>query len=118
MLESTHVAQSGLERGLAALAQFGLVRPANVLLTEYLAALTAEDVLEAAAAARLSTVCNRVRYSAVGDHDPELQDAVATLESVATRLTAMSADERRQIARRVRERLPLAAADNLATDSF
>lgn len=118
MLESTHVAQSGLERGLAALAQFGLVRPSNVLLTEYLAALTAEDVLEAAAAARLSAVCNRVRYSAVGDHDPEVQDAVATLESVATRLTAMSADERRQIVRRVRERLPLAAANNLATDSF
>ncbi len=109
MLESTHVAQNGFERGLAALAQLGLVRPANVLLAEYLAALTAEEILDATTAERLSAVYNRVRYSAVSADDPELQEAVATLESVAARLTAWSADERRQVVRRVRA---IAAAAN------
>jgi hypothetical protein len=112
MSESTHVAQNGFERGLATLAQLGLVRPANVLLAEYLAALTAEEILNATTAERLSAVYNRVRYSAVSADDPELQEAVATLESVAARLTAWSADERRQVLRRVRARLPLPPTDD------
>ncbi len=112
MLESTHVAQNGFERGLATLAALGLVRPANILLAEYLAALTAEEILDAATAGRLSAVYNRVRYSAVANDDPELREAIATLESVAARLTAWSADERRQVLRRVRARLPLPPADD------
>src|ERR1700734_19390 len=112
MSESTHVAQNGFERGLATLAQLGLVRPANVPVAEFLAALTAEEILNATTAERLSAVYNRVRYSAVSADDPEPQEAVATLESVAARLTAWSADERRQVVRRVRARLPLPPTDD------
>ena len=44
MLESIRVTQSDREQGLNELETLGLMRPANVLLAEYLEALTAEDV--------------------------------------------------------------------------
>ena len=59
MLQSTRVTQTGLERGLAELETLGLIRPSNVLLAEYLRALTAEDVLDIATADQISAAYNR-----------------------------------------------------------
>jgi hypothetical protein len=104
MLESTQV-RSGLERGLAELESLGLVRPPNVLLAEYLRALTAEDVLDLAAADQVSAAYNCVRYSAAGDGDPQVREAAATLDRVAERLAAMGPQDRQQIAARVCQRI-------------
>ena len=98
MLESTQGERSGLERGLAELAALGLVRPANVLLSEYLSALTAEDLLDVATAERVSAAYNRARYSAAADDYPDLREAVTSLNRVAQRLAALSPHDRQQIA--------------------
>ena len=81
MLESTQVARSGLERGLAELEALGLIRPSHVLPAEYLRALTTEGVLDAATADQVAAAYNRVRYSAAADDDPEVCEAVEALES-------------------------------------
>jgi tetratricopeptide (TPR) repeat protein len=107
MLESAQVARVGFEQALTELEMLGLVRPANVLLAEYLAALRVESVLDDAAAVQISAAYNRVRYSAVADDDPELQEAVASLSRAADAMIAMSAEDRRHLARRVEDRLPV-----------
>jgi tetratricopeptide (TPR) repeat protein len=110
MLESTQVARSGLERGLAELEALGLTRPSHVLPAEFLRALTAEGVLDAVTADRVAATYNRVRYSAAADDDPEVCEAVAALNRVAERLAAMSPLDRRQIAAQVCERMQLLPA--------
>jgi tetratricopeptide (TPR) repeat protein len=105
MLESTQLARSGLEREFVTLEALGLTRPSHVLPAEYLRALTAEGVLDAAAADQVAAAYNRVRYSSVADDDPEVCEAVAALNRVAERLAAMSATDRRQVAAQVCERI-------------
>jgi hypothetical protein len=111
MLESAQVARVGFEQALAELETLGLVRPANVLLAEYLAALRAEGVLDDAAAVQVSAAYNRVCYSAVADDDPQVQAAVASLSRAADAMIAMSAENRRRLARRVEDRLPALATE-------
>ena len=105
MLESTQVVRSGLERNLAELEALGLVRPANVLLSEYLSALLAEDVLDVATAERVSAAYNRARYSAAAADYPDLREAVTSLDQVAQRLAALSPKDRQQIANRIQNRI-------------
>ncbi|HEV3301662.1 MAG TPA: hypothetical protein VG055_18555 [Planctomycetaceae bacterium] len=114
MLESTQGERSGLERGLAELAALGLVRPANVLLSEYLSALTAEDLLDVATAERVSAAYNRARYSAAADDYPDLREAVTSLNRVAQRLAALSPHDRQQIAKRIQGRIQSQPAEQLA----
>ncbi|HEV8004265.1 MAG TPA: hypothetical protein VGP63_30650 [Planctomycetaceae bacterium] len=111
MLESAQVARVGLEQALAKLETLGFVRPANVLLAEYLEALRAEGVLDDAAAVQVSSAYNRMRYSAIADDDPQLQEAVASLSRAAAAMIAMNAEDRRQLARRVGNRLPVLATE-------
>jgi tetratricopeptide (TPR) repeat protein len=110
MLESTQVARSGLERGLAELEALGLIRPSHVLPAEYLRALTTEGVLDAVTADQVAAAYNRVRYSAAADDDPEVCEAAAALNRVAERLAAMSLADRRQVAAQVCERIQLLPA--------
>jgi tetratricopeptide (TPR) repeat protein len=104
-MSSTEVAQTGLDRGLAELERLGLARPSNVLFAEYLSALTAEEVLDAAVAQQIAAAFNRARYSAVSDDDPETNEATTALELAIARLGAMSAEERNEISQRVRDRI-------------
>jgi len=110
MLESTQVARSGLERGLAELEALGLIRPSHVLPAEYLRALTTEGVLDAATADQVAAAYNRVRYSAAADDDPEVCEAAEALNRLAERLAALSPSDRQQVAARVCERIQLLAA--------
>jgi hypothetical protein len=113
-MESRQVGRSGLERGLAELQALGLVRPANVLLSEYLFALTAEDVLDVATAERVSAAYNRAKYSVAADDYPDVREAVASLDRVAQRLAAQSPQDRQQIAKRIQDRIPTQPAEQLA----
>jgi hypothetical protein len=110
--------RNGLERGLAQLEALGLIRPPHVLLAEYLDALTAEGVLDAATAEQVSAAYNRLRYSALFDDDPRTGEAIASLECVATRLAALSVEQRQQIAARVRERIPALLIEQPAETLF
>jgi hypothetical protein len=111
MLESTQVARTRVERGLAQLQTLGLCRPSNVLWAEYLQALTAEDVLDVVTADGVSAAYNRVRYSAVPDDDREVSDAVVALDRVAADVAAMSSQARQKLAQRLSNRLTSAPAD-------
>jgi tetratricopeptide (TPR) repeat protein len=117
MLESTQVAPTGLERGLAELGAFGLVRPPQILLAEYLRTLTAENVLDLATAEQVTAAYNRVHYSAAGEDDPDVLAAVAALGLVAQRLAAMNLEERRQVAARVWGRLESQRPEELERDT-
>jgi hypothetical protein len=113
MLESTQLARTRVEQGLAELQTLGLRRPSHVLLAEYLRALTAEDVLDAVTADRVSAAYNRVRYSAVPDEDPQISDAAAALDRVAADVAAMTRQARQQLAQRLSNRLTSAPPDPL-----
>src|SRR5580692_7644518 len=106
-MSTTQVAQNGLDRGLGELETLGLTRPPNVLLTEYLNVLTAEDVLDAALAAQIAAAFNRVRYSAVPADDTQVNDAAASLDRAVARLAAMNPERRTEISERVRNRIYL-----------
>jgi hypothetical protein len=114
MLESAQVVCSGLERGLSELEALGLVRPANVLLSEYLSALTAEDVLEVATAERVSAAYNRAKYSAAADDYSDVREAVTSLDRAAQRLAALSPQDRQQIAKRIQDRIQSQPAEQPA----
>jgi len=102
---STQSTENGLEQGLAALEAFGLIRPPNVLLTEYLNALIAEDVLDSAAAGQIADAYNRARYATDASEQANVSDATAALQQVAARLVAMTAEDRQQLAQRIRDRI-------------
>jgi hypothetical protein len=95
------IAQNRLGQALAQLETLGLRRPANVLLAEYLSALTAEGVLDGATAEQVCAAFNSVRYSSVPVDDPQLSEAIASLEQVGARLAAMTPEDRQQLAERV-----------------
>jgi tetratricopeptide (TPR) repeat protein len=101
---STHSTENGLEQGLAALETFGLVRPPNVLLTEYLSALMAEDVLDALGAGRIADAYNRARYATDAGDPVDVSDVTTSLQHAAARLAAMTDEERQQLAQRIRDR--------------
>jgi tetratricopeptide (TPR) repeat protein len=103
----TQVAQNGLDRGLVELETLGLTGPPNVLLTEYLNALIAEDILDAALSAQISAAFNRARYAAVPADDAQVNEAAASLDRVVARLAVMSPEKRTQISERVRARIYL-----------
>jgi tetratricopeptide (TPR) repeat protein len=110
-MSSTQVAQSDLDRGLVQLETLVLIRPPNVLLAEYLSALAAEDVLDAATAAQVSRTLNGLRYSVVPLDDGQIGEAAASLVRATDRLAAMSPEDRKQIAERVRNRIQRPAAE-------
>lgn len=107
---TTPLLQNGLDRSLEKLDELGLTRPPNVLLAEYLAALTAAELLDGQAAAKVSAAFNRLRYSVVPEEDPEFREAVIALDAVAERLRAMSPQERERVCQSVLGRLPLPGA--------
>jgi len=82
-----------------------LARPASVLVTEYLAALTAESVVDAETAERVAAAYHRSRYGIVDPGDLDMREVVTRLEKVAAALAAMSDDDRHKLADRVRSRL-------------
>ena len=55
-------AQDALATSLEEFERLGLVRPASVLVTEYLEALTAERVIDAETASRIVAAYHRLRY--------------------------------------------------------
>jgi tetratricopeptide (TPR) repeat protein len=107
VMGSTEVAQNNLDRGLLELERLGLARPPNVLLAEYLSALTAEEVLDVSGAEKISAAFNLVRYSAVAADDAQVDEGAAVLNRVAERLAALSPEKRTQISERVCARIYL-----------
>jgi tetratricopeptide (TPR) repeat protein len=105
-MASTQVAHNALDRALLELESLGLARPTNILLAEYLIALSAEGLVDAPAAAEISAAYNRVRYAAVPGEDDQVRAAAASLEQVAAHLRALPAEEREQLAQRILKRLP------------
>jgi hypothetical protein len=95
------IAQNRLGQALTQLETLGLLRPANVLLAEYLSALTAEGVLDVATAEQVCAAFNSARYSSVPVDDAQLSEAIASLERVGARLAAMTPEDRQQLAERV-----------------
>jgi hypothetical protein len=102
---STQLTENGLEQGLAGLESFGLVRPPNVLLTEYLNALIAEDVLDSAAAGQIADAYNRARYATDAGEQASVSDATSALQQIAVKLAAMTPEDRQQLAQRIRDRI-------------
>jgi hypothetical protein len=108
------IAQNRLWQALTQLETLGLLRPANVLLAEYLSALTAEGVLDVATAEQVCAAFNSARYSSVPVDDAHLSEAIASLERVGARLAAMTPEDRQQLAERVCSlvQLPAVAQQN------
>ncbi len=111
MLESIKIPSLGLEQGLAELETLGLLRPASVLLAEYLQALVAEDLLDKATAEQVSAAYNSVRYAAVPPNDPQVREAVASLDQLAAKLALMSPEDRHEIAQRLQGRMQLTTTE-------
>ena len=105
-MASTPVAHNGLDRALLELESLGLARPTNILLAEYLIALSAEGLVDAPTAAEISAAYNRLRYAAVPGEDDQVRAAAASLEQITARLRALSVEERAQLAQRILHRLP------------
>jgi len=103
--------QNALETSLRELERLGLARPASVLVTEYLAALTAEGVVDAETAERVAAAYHRSRYGTLDPDDLEVREAVTRLEKVAAALAAMSDEARHDLAGRMQSRLQPATTD-------
>jgi hypothetical protein len=109
---SPPAAQSALATCLEELERLGLARPASALVTEYLAALTAENVVDVETAARVATAYHRLRYGTVDPCDLDVREAVAGLEEAAKGVAAMPEAARRDLAERIGSRLsPSTAAE-------
>jgi hypothetical protein len=109
-MTTTPALHNGLDRALDELAKLGLTRPPNVLLAEYLAALTAAELLDAERAAKVSNAYNRLRYSVVPKDDAGLRESVIALDAVAERLEVLSLEERSRVCASVQSRLSHASA--------
>jgi tetratricopeptide (TPR) repeat protein len=105
-MASTQVTDNALDRALLELESLGLARPTNILLAEYLIALSAEGLLDATAVADISAAYNRVRYAAVPGEDDQTRAAAAPIEQIAVRLRDLPAEQREQLAQRIFKRLP------------
>jgi tetratricopeptide (TPR) repeat protein len=110
---TTPALHNGLDVALEKLEKLGLTRPPNVLLAEYLAALTAAELLDSQPAAKVSDAFNRLRYSVVPEEDPEFREAVIALDAVAERVRAMSPEDRDRVCQIVLSRLPLPGAERV-----
>ena len=104
-MTSPPAAQNSLETCFRELESLGLSRPASVLVTEYLAALAAENVVDPETAERVAAAYHRSRYGVVDPGDLEVREAGTRLEKVAAALAAMSDDARHELADRIRRRL-------------
>jgi len=94
-------APNALEVRLSELAAFGLGRPANVLFSEYVKVLAARGVIDAATAERLNIGFYAAHYGDLNTEDRRVSEAIARLEDVTTRLTAMPVDARLELSERV-----------------
>jgi tetratricopeptide (TPR) repeat protein len=97
--------QNVLAARLAELERLILCRPPSILITEYLAALAAEDVLDADTAGRVTDAYHRLRYGTIGDYDRDVHDAPEWLQAAALRVAALPEETRQGLAERVRRRL-------------
>jgi hypothetical protein len=102
---SPPAAQNALGTCLEELERLGLVRPASVLLTEFLAALAAENVIEAGAASRIAAVYHRLHYGTVDRDDFAEQAAVESLKKAAATIGGLPQPERQSLAGRIASRL-------------
>jgi tetratricopeptide (TPR) repeat protein len=105
VVTSPTAAENVLATCLEKLERLGLARPASALVTEYLAALTAENVVDAETAARVAAAYHRLRYGAVDPGDLDVRQAVARLEEAAKAVAAMPDAARHDLAERIGSRL-------------
>jgi hypothetical protein len=107
---SPPAAEDALATCLGEFERLGLGRPASVLITEYLAALTAEGVIDNETAARTAAAYHRLRYGSVERDDLEVRDVSARLSAATQDLAKRTDVERRSLAERVTRRLQLPPA--------
>jgi hypothetical protein len=99
------VPQITLDNLLETLGKQGLDRPANVLFTEYLAALVLEEITDASTAERVGAVYHRFRFGAIDPDDGALEEVRSAVDRMIQKLDAMTAESRVQLADRLRKRL-------------
>lgn len=104
-MTSPPAAQNALAMCLGELERLGLARPASALVTEYLAALAAENVVDAETAARVAAAYHRLSYGTVESGDLGVGEAVERLEAVTAVIAAMPDATRQDLAERFRSRL-------------
>jgi tetratricopeptide (TPR) repeat protein len=102
---SPTAAENALATGLEKMERLGLARPASALVTEYLAALAAENVVDAETAARVAAAYHRLRYGTVDPGDLDVREAVARLEEAAKAVAAMPDAARHELNERIGSRL-------------
>jgi tetratricopeptide (TPR) repeat protein len=97
--------KNALAAPFAELERLILCRPASSLVTEYLAALAAEKVLDADTAGRVTAAYLRMRYGTNDGDDREVREASERLQAAALRVAAFPEETRQNLADRVRRRL-------------
>jgi tetratricopeptide (TPR) repeat protein len=106
-------AQNALATSLEEFERLGLVRPASVLVTEYLGALTAEHVIDAETACRTLAAYHRERYGDLHRNESEEAAAIENLRAAAAAFGSLPLAERQSLARQIASRLqpqPVAGA--------
>jgi hypothetical protein len=98
-------AQNALATSLEEFERLGLVRPASVLVTEYLGALTAEQVIDAETASRTLAAYHRERYGDLHQNESEESAAVENLRAAAAAFESLPLAERESLAQRIASRL-------------
>ena len=104
-MTSPPVAQNALATSLEEFEGLGLVRPASVLVTEYLEALTAERVIDAETASRTLAAYHRERYGDLRRNESEETAAIENLRSAAAGFGSLPLAERQSLAQRIAKRL-------------
>ncbi len=99
-----------LARWLAELESLSLARPATASMPEYLEAFASEDVIDARTAALVGAVYNRLRYAGLAPGDLEVCEASDRLRASITSFAARSAEERRLVSERIRQRFATATS--------
>ncbi len=98
-------AQDALATSLEEFERLGLVRPASVLVTEYLGALTVERVIDAETASRIVAAYHRLRYGELDRNESEDAAAIASLRGAAAAFGSLPPAKRQSLAQRIASRL-------------
>jgi tetratricopeptide (TPR) repeat protein len=98
-------AQNALATSLEEFERLGLVRPASVLVTEYLGALTAEHVIDAETACRTLAAYHRERYGDLHRKESEEAAAIENLRAAAAAFGRLPLAERKNLTQRIADRL-------------
>jgi tetratricopeptide (TPR) repeat protein len=98
-------AQNALATSLEELEKLGLVRPASVLVTEYLGALAAEQVIDAESTSRFVAAYHRLRYGDLNRNESEDAAAIESLRGAAAAFESLPLAKRQSLAQRIADRL-------------